>query len=122
MQQLSASQVIIIGLVATVLVEILKFVAAKFQNVQLTRQVVSLVAFVVSLALALAWLLPSVIVSPDPMQTALDLLQQAAEVLGFATLVYNLLLAQLLEKLEVGAKALLQKRRKEAEQMFRRVA
>lgn len=92
---LSPEQAILIGLIATVLTWLIQFAAAKF-NLAISKVGITVVAFVVSVVMAFLFMAPKIVLSTDPMQAALDLIAQAGAVLGFATVIYNLLLEKLL--------------------------
>jgi hypothetical protein len=97
--ELDASQVILIGFVATVVAQIIKIVAAKLGK-QPGRVAITLTAFGLSLVLAVIWARPSIPAWGDPMQFLNELIMMAGSVLGFATIIYNVLLDKLLGLLD----------------------
>ena len=106
--ELTVVQIAIIGLVAVVLIQIIKLLAAKL-GVVLSKFWVSVVAMVFSIALAVVWQLPKLPVVTDPLEFLLELLQVVGGVVGFATLIYNLLLEKLLDGLGLTVARFLQK-------------
>jgi hypothetical protein len=94
--ELTVVQVTIIGLVATVLTAAIRLVVAKF-NVVLHKGWMSVVAYVASVLLAVAFQWPLELPSyADPSAFVNQLLVLAGTVLGFATLIYNVLLDKVL--------------------------
>ena len=106
--ELTVVQIAIIGLVAVVLIQIIKLLAAKL-GVVLSKFWVSVVAMVFSIALAVVWQLPKLPVVTDPLEFLLELLQVVGGVVGFATLIYNLLLEKLLDGLGLTVARFLRK-------------
>jgi len=106
--ELTVVQIAIIGLVAVVLIQIIKLLAAKL-GVVLSKFWVSVVAMVFSIALAVVWQLPKLPVVTDPLEFLLELLQVIGGVVGFATLIYNLLLEKLLDGLGLTVARFLRK-------------
>ena len=106
--ELTVVQIAIIGLVAVVLIQVIKLLAAKL-GVVLSKFWVSVVAMVFSIALAVVWQLPKLPVVSDPLEFLLELLQVVGGVVGFATLIYNLLLEKLLDGLGLTVARFLQK-------------
>ena len=64
---------------------------------------------VFSIALAVVWQLPKLPVVTDPLEFLLELLQVIGGVVGFATLIYNLLLEKLLDGLGLTVARFLRK-------------
>lgn len=106
--ELTVVQIAIIGLVAVVLIQVIKLLAAKL-GVVLSKFWVSVVAMVFSIALAVVWQLPKLPVVTDPLEFLLELLQVVGGVVGFATLIYNLLLEKLLDGLGLTVARFLRK-------------
>jgi len=106
--ELTVVQIAIIGLVAVVLIQVIKLLAAKL-GVVLSKFWVSVVAMVFSIALAVVWQLPKLPVVTDPLEFLLELLQVIGGVVGFATLIYNLLLEKLLDGLGLTVARFLRK-------------
>lgn len=99
LHELSLEQVLLIGFVAAVLAQIIKVIAAKLGHV-LHKDWITAIAFVLSVALAFIWIAPKWVPTGDPMTDALNLVNQAGAVLGFATAIYNVLLEKVLAKLD----------------------
>ena len=97
--ELSAEQLLLLGLVASVLSQLAKLLLAKF-GYSTSRLVITIIVVVVSVALGYVWLKPELPTYTDPMQFALALLVAATAVFGFATLIYNVLLFKIFEVLK----------------------
>ena len=96
--ELSLAQLALVGLVATVVSAILRLVVAKFKGVEIGKGWMTVIAYVLSVVLAVAFLWPlDVPAGGDPAQFMAALLALASSVLGFATLIYNVLLDKLLD-------------------------
>ena len=89
--ELSPEQVILVGLIATVISQVVKFLAA-WLGINIGRFWITIVAFVISLGLGWLWSGSQLPICSDPLECALEYLNLAASVLGWATLIYNLLL------------------------------
>lgn len=76
----------------------IKWVSA-FLGWELGRRPISIVAFIESAILAVVLIRPTLPLFEDPMAFVLELLVVAGAVLGFAQLLYNLVLARLFELL-----------------------
>lgn len=87
---LTPEQVLIVGLVASLVTQLLKFVAEKLGYVP-GQEVKVAALFVISVALAAAFGLPKLPPISDPFEFAQALLAAASGVLGVATLAYKLL-------------------------------
>src|SRR3989304_10489771 len=96
--ELSAEQLLLLGLVASVLSQLAKLLLAKF-GYDTSRLVITIIVVVVSVALGYVWLKPELPTYTDPMQFAVALLVAATAVFGFATLIYNVLLSKVFEVL-----------------------
>lgn len=96
--ELTAVQLMLLGLVATVLAQGAKLLLAKV-GYDTTRLVITIVVVVASVALAWFWMKPEIPPFTDPMQFATALLTAAGAVFAFATIIYNVLLAKLFELL-----------------------
>jgi len=95
---LDAWQLLVIGGLASVLVQVLKLIAAK-AGVDIHRGWLTVIAFVLSVVLAFIFFPVSFLIVPDdPMATAQNLITAAATLLGSASVVYNVLLEKLFEK------------------------
>jgi hypothetical protein len=89
--ELSAEQILLLGLVASALSQVLKLAASKL-GYDPGRIVVNIVLFVVATALAFLWARPELPPIDDPMAFAIALSEAAVAVFGLASLAYNLLL------------------------------
>jgi len=94
---LNTGQLLLIGFIATLLAQGLKLLFARLSK-PLTRDWVTGVAFVASIALAYAFMPKPVETMTDPMQMATYLLEQSSAVLGSATLIYNVILEKIFDK------------------------
>jgi len=95
--ELTLEQVALVGLVAAALAQIIKLLVAKFGKEKISRFWITVAAYVVSCGLAVVWMKPVLPPLDDPAAFVAQLLVVAGAVIGFATLIYNLLLAKLLE-------------------------
>jgi len=99
--QLSGDQLVWIGGISAILVELFKF-ALGLKNIKMSRTVLSLMVMAISLGLGYLWLAPAVAVafaSGDPMVSLGALLNLAVAIVGYATLIYNILLDNILKGL-----------------------
>lgn len=103
-----AELVMLIGMIVTVASQMIKLAAAKL-NLKVDRKIVSLVAYVISIVLAVVWLKPTFPVSEDPMALTELLLTSAGTIFGFATLLYNIVLNPLLEKTGLTSQEVMKK-------------
>jgi hypothetical protein len=92
MLALTSEQVIYVTIIATLLVELLKFVLKKWKNIKMSKLVVTIIVYVFSMILAYLFLAPIIPASTDPIALTNSILQIALSVFAYATLVYNLLL------------------------------
>ena len=104
--ELSLEQIFVLGLLASVLAQGVKLIAAKWGK-DTGKIVASIVVIVASVALSYFWMRPEIPPATDPMQLAIALLQAALSVFGFAVLIYNFLLAKIFEVLNWTKYALL---------------
>jgi hypothetical protein len=97
--ELSPENLIVIGLVASVVTQALRLLASRF-GYTASREVVNVALFALSVGLA-AWFfgLPAV-GGTDPSEFAQALVQAAAAVFGSAALIYNVLLNKVLLPVE----------------------
>ena len=93
--ELSVEQVLLVGFIASVITQLLKFLADKF-NFKMGQEVVNVILFVVAVGLGFLWMRPEIPVGGDPMELAKVLLEAALGVVGFAGLIYNILLAKII--------------------------
>ncbi len=104
---LTEVQMYVIGVVGSALVYMLKLIGEKFPKVEIKREWLTAVLYVVSGGLALMWsgfVLPAFAEFSDPITFVSSLLGWASAVLvalgpavGFATLIYNLFLKKVLD-------------------------
>ena len=107
----TTSQIIILGLIVSLLVQAIKVLSAKFK-LTISRPIVSVVVLVIAIVLAWIWnppampQWPTALAGTDPGAYSmaigtflLALIQLAAAILGIAFFIYNALLSQLFEKL-----------------------
>ena len=110
MIELNPTQVILLGSGAAAVVTLLKLAYAQFGDAFLGRKTLTLVLFLVSLALAYLWASPSLPVVPvtggDPAGVSAlwfgyagELIAVGSVILGFATMIYNFLLQKVFEGL-----------------------
>jgi hypothetical protein len=101
--ELSVIQLFIIGTIASVVLQILKVISAKF-NWKPSTRVVTLIGFIISVAMAYFWTAPTLPPITDPMEFSKALLEAATGVIGAAMVIYNVLLKALLEKAQEWTK------------------
>ena len=95
--ELSAEQLIYVGVVASVIMQALRLLANHFEY-KPSRVVVNVVLFVISIGLGIAFFGLPEVASDDPMELASALIASAAAVLGSASLIYNVLLEKVLRQ------------------------
>jgi len=95
--ELTAEQLIYIGVVASVITQALRLLASHFEY-KPSRAIVNIALFVISIVLGVAFFGLPEVVSEDPMELAGALIANAAAVLGSASLIYNVLLEKVLRK------------------------
>ena len=93
--ELTVEQVLLVGLVASVITQFLRFLADT-AGVSLGQEVVNIILFVVALTLGFFWMRPGIPVGGDPMELARAFLEAALGVVGFAGLIYNILLKKVI--------------------------
>lgn len=97
---LDAGQLLLIGFIASLLAQGVKLALAQFGK-DIHRGWLTGIAFVISVGLAYWWFPVEVLIVPDdPMATAVALATAASAVLGSATLIYNVLVQKIFEKLD----------------------
>lgn len=98
---LNIEQVIMIGFIATILTSLIRFILTRFQHVKIDKTIITIVVAILSVFLAIAWNMPALsIFDPEnPLVFVETILNQAITVVGMATLIYNLLIVKVLEKL-----------------------
>lgn len=109
MENLTPAQLALIGLAAAVLTQAIKLIFVWLKK-EPNRTVITIVAFAASLALAYAFIKPTIGPIEDPMQFASYLFNEMGAVLGLATFIYNVLLDKLLEKLGLTRTAIAERR------------
>jgi len=92
--QLEPEQLVLVGIVASVITAALRFVAAKL-GWTVPASYAKILVFVVAVVLAAVWMKPEVGFSEDPLQFAGNLLAAAIAVMGAARAIYELLLGRL---------------------------
>ena len=96
---ITLTQSVIIGLIAVVVGNLANILIAKTRNEFLGKNLATAVVFIVSMVLAYIWFGQNIAFkSTDPMDFAVRLLNAAGPIVGFATLIYNLMLSQLFTK------------------------
>jgi hypothetical protein len=114
--ELKPEHILVIGVLATVLAQIVKLLAAR-GGTKLGKTPISAGVFIVAVALAAWWMWPALPAVPassgDPAAYALailgfvgQLIAAASGVFGFATLIYNLLLQRVFEALGMGGETI----------------
>jgi hypothetical protein len=91
--ELSAEQILLLGLVSSGVSQLLKIVVSKL-GYNPGRIAVNVVLFIVASALSFIWARPELPPIDDPMAFAIALSEAAVAVFGFASLAYNILLKQ----------------------------
>lgn len=95
--ELSAEQLIYVGVVASVVVQALRLLANHFEF-KPSREIVTVVLFVISIGLGIAFFGMPEVASGDPMELAQALVASAAAVFGSAVAIYNVLLDKVLKQ------------------------
>ena len=93
--ELGADQIVMIGVVASVLTQGLRLAANKF-GFKPSRLVVNIGLFVISIGMAMAFFGLPVVGGDDPFQLTQALLNAALAVVGSAGLIYNIFLDKVL--------------------------
>jgi len=97
--QLTGEQVIWIGGISTILIELLKFVLG-LKKIKIPRTLLTILLMIVSLILGYLWSAPSIAVilaAGDPLAALNALIDIAVAVVGYATLIYNILLGNVID-------------------------
>jgi len=89
--ELSAEQIMLIGLIASGVSQVLKILSSKL-GYDPGRVVVNVVLFAIAVILSFLWARPELPPIDDPMALAIALSEMAVAVFGFASLAYNILL------------------------------
>lgn len=92
--ELDPIQLGILGIAASIISALLRFLAAQF-DIKPESKYIKLLVFVVALALTVVWARPSVELSEDPWRFAMNLLAAAIAVMGAARASYEVLLGRL---------------------------
>jgi hypothetical protein len=106
--ELTPDQVLIVGVVASILVVVLNFIAANF-GYKLGKGTLTIVVAVVSGLLAVLFNLPKLPVYVDPLQYVGEWLALLSAYVGIATLVYNLIIDKVLQRLNLTQERFLKK-------------
>jgi len=104
---LDPGQLYLIGLVATVVAQIIKIIWSRLGK-QISKFWITIVAFVLAVIFSAIWFQPVLPPAGDPMAYALALLSAATSVLGAAVAIYNVLLEKLLQKIDTKFSLLLE--------------
>lgn len=105
--ELDTFQLLVIGFVASVFAQVFKLIAARLGS-EVPRLWITVAAFVISLVLAVVFMKPALPPVDDP-NFVLALVQLATAVLGAATVIYNVLLAKVFDKLSLSAAKVLER-------------
>lgn len=97
---LSPEQILIIGLVASLLGAVLRFAANRFGFMP-GKAAMTVVVAVVSLGLAVVFNLPALPIYVDPLQYLGEWLVILSGYVGMATAIYNLILDKIFDKLNL---------------------
>lgn len=104
---LDPGKLYLIGLVATVVAQAIKIIYARLGK-DVSKRLITIIAFVISVILAAIWYRPELPSPVDPMEFALALISAATTVLGAAVAIYNVLLEKLLQLLGQALNILLE--------------
>ena len=98
--ELTPEQVFLVGLFASILSAVLRFIAARTGK-EIGKGWMTVVVAVVSMVLAIIFNLPQLPVYTDPLQYIGEWATLLSAYIGAATAIYNILLAQVLDKLDI---------------------
>lgn len=113
MEQLDAGKVMLLGLIASVVAQIIKLIFAKIGK-PISKAIVTVILLIISLVLAWFWFKPILPALPvcavaDAMACTIlimtflgDILAALSTLVGFAMIVYNILMQTVFEKLGIG--------------------
>jgi len=105
--ELTLEQMVILGLLATALTQVIKWIMAALGK-EMKVWLVSLIVVMVSFAFAVIWGKPTwPAPGEDIMAFIAQLLAAVTSVVGWATVIYNFLFKAVLEKLELTPKQML---------------
>ncbi len=93
---LDPTQLILLGLIASVLIQGFKWIA-QVKGTELDPRYVRVVVFAVSLGMGWYWIRPEIPVGADPMELALAIFAGLGVIGGFAKLIYDILLERVLK-------------------------
>ena len=91
---LDAGQLALLGIAASVISAILRFVAGRF-DFEVPSNYAKILVFVVALVATVIWVKPTVELSADPLEFASNLAAAAVAVMGAARASYEVLLGRL---------------------------
>lgn len=97
--ELTPEQVMIVGFVASVLSVIVKLISAKL-GVNLSKAWMTVIVGGVSLVLAVLFNLPAIPAYSDPLQYLAEWLTILSGYVGFATIIYNIVIDKVLDKMK----------------------
>jgi len=104
--ELTAQQIMLIGFIASLLSVGVKLFSAKF-GIELSKAWMTAIVAVISIVLAVLFNLPALPVYTDPMQYAAEWIALASGYVGFATIIYNILIDKVLDKLKLTSERFL---------------
>lgn len=96
---LNPGQLYLIGLVATLIAQIIKVVWNRLGK-EISKVWITIIAFVVAVGLSAIWFRPVLPPIGDPMAYAIALISAATSVLGAAVAIYNVILEKLLQLID----------------------
>lgn len=96
---LDPTQLILLGLISSVIIQGFKWVA-EVKGTELDPRYVRAVVFVVSLGMGWYWIRPEIPVGADPMDLALAIFAGLGVIGGFAKLIYDIVLERVLKELD----------------------
>jgi branched-subunit amino acid transport protein len=92
--ELDPGQLALIGIAASVITAVLKFLAGRL-GFEVPSNYAKILVFVVAVVMAGIWMKPDIGFSEDPLEFATNLLAAAVAVMGSARAVYEILLGRL---------------------------
>ena len=98
--ELTVEQIFLVGLVASGISAVIRLLSAKF-GVELSKAVMTVIVSVVAFILAVLFNLPALPIYVEPIQFVLEWVTLISAYLGMATLIYNLILDKVLDKVNL---------------------